>query len=567
MGTNMKRSNHIYIIRYLAALLAGVALAGCGKTVLEDNGEDVWNPLLGELPVRIRTSVNAPETKATGTSFDNNDQIGIFGFYHNGSGSTDASWEAETTAGTNIPDYMYNQMMRYNVPSGSTTGAWDYSPIKYWPNETGSGANSAHIDKLSFWGYYPYGGSGISFRNHGLTTAYANTSTGLPDIFFEVTDGSVDLMTSDLRSNLYKGMAKESGSDQYGKLTNGEVDLTFHHALSKVAFEVKKAVFTENPKPEPDLENYTVTITSIYLTNLHGSATYTPPASGWSGWSDSRPTMTVFSGSQVVTTSASSIGTVLPIPQTLADSGHEVALHIEYTLYTSSTGDLGGQTVNQTQEFLISDAGTTEWEEGKQYTYTLTFHNRGLYLKITSIDPWDDGGSFVWSGNIETNLFLDFPGDTYRLYDLDGVPTDWVNAFAAVAYGFDASGTPLYSPRMHLITTSQSEDLELVFIPENSNFRFVKFSNGSYTTNASLDIPAGDNVNTYFYVVPVSASIPASDNDRKASMYLRSKSGLPYLPINVSVLPGNADNTSCDFYIVSPEVYTSGTENIADQNK
>ena len=46
--------------------------------------------------------------------------------------------------------YMYNQLMVYN----SSTEAWDYTPIKYWPNEHGSSATSAHIDKLSFWERY-----------------------------------------------------------------------------------------------------------------------------------------------------------------------------------------------------------------------------------------------------------------------------------------------------------------------------------------------------------------------------------------------------------------------------
>ena len=122
----MKRTNYIYILRYLATLLVGVVMLGCGKTPApEDDGEDVWNPLTGDTPVRIRTSVTVPETKVTGTTFDNGDQIGIFGFYHNGSGSTDGSWAAETSADTNVPDYMYNQLMVYN----SSTEAWDYTPI------------------------------------------------------------------------------------------------------------------------------------------------------------------------------------------------------------------------------------------------------------------------------------------------------------------------------------------------------------------------------------------------------------------------------------------------------
>ena len=97
-----RKLNIRYIGLLLTFALGAAALVSCEKD--PEGGDDVWNPLKGDSPVRIRTSVTAPETKVTGTAFDNGDQIGIFGFYHNGSGSTDGSWAAESSAGTNIPD-------------------------------------------------------------------------------------------------------------------------------------------------------------------------------------------------------------------------------------------------------------------------------------------------------------------------------------------------------------------------------------------------------------------------------------------------------------------------------
>ena len=43
-----------------------------------------------------------------------------------------------------MPDFMYNQNVKYN----ESQSAWEYAPIKYWPNNPGA--------KLSFYAYAPY---------------------------------------------------------------------------------------------------------------------------------------------------------------------------------------------------------------------------------------------------------------------------------------------------------------------------------------------------------------------------------------------------------------------------
>lgn len=48
------------------------------------------------------------------------------------------------------PNFMYNQKVSYDADH------WAYSPIKYWPNEYGSQAESDDIDKVTFFAYAPY---------------------------------------------------------------------------------------------------------------------------------------------------------------------------------------------------------------------------------------------------------------------------------------------------------------------------------------------------------------------------------------------------------------------------
>jgi len=518
---------------FFAALL----FAGCGKPVVVD---DDWNPLTGDYPVRIATRLDSPRTKVTSSSFDENDRIGVFGYYHNGSGSTDGSWAAETSAGTNIPDYMYNQLMTL------TSGVWDYSPIKYWPNENRDG--STHRDKLSFWGYYPYGGSGITFRAHGTTTAYTNETSGLPDVYFtqSATPASqVDLLFSGLEQDLYKG-----DGEGHGNLTDGEVELSFRHSMADIDFEVKKEV-----AGEASLNDYIVTVTSITLTNLYESATYAE-GSGWSGWTGSCPAVTLLGSPATIVVGGSAVaaGSLLAIPQALNVSSHEVTLNINYTL--QNTADLGaGVVLAQEAHVPLKDAGVSapvSWALGYHYTYTLTFRNQGLYIQV-SVQPWDNAAEQNITTVIESNLLIE--DETYLRYDEDGDFSTWTDSYGAVADG--SSGGHLRSTLFRLITTSDAPGLKLI-TDNTTNFRFRKFNPGTGTYDAAvteLPIAAGTDVNTYYCVVPASASIPAEDADRKAQVYLVGASGLPYVPYNASVYPGNASNTSCQFYIVTPEVF------------
>ena len=67
--------------------------------------------------------------------------FGVFGYY---------SSNSEYDANSSTPNFMYNQPVTW---SGSV---WTYSPVKYWPNEYGTGANSDDVDRVSFFAYAPF---------------------------------------------------------------------------------------------------------------------------------------------------------------------------------------------------------------------------------------------------------------------------------------------------------------------------------------------------------------------------------------------------------------------------
>lgn len=68
--------------------------------------------------------------------------FGVFAYYGNGALYNE----------TMIPDFMYDQQVKFRTDYN----VWDYTPIKYWPNEFGEAASSEAADRLTFFAYAPY---------------------------------------------------------------------------------------------------------------------------------------------------------------------------------------------------------------------------------------------------------------------------------------------------------------------------------------------------------------------------------------------------------------------------
>jgi hypothetical protein len=66
--------------------------------------------------------------------------FGVFGYYTN----------SERYSGITKPNFFYNQ----NVTYGGSR--WEYTPVKYWPNEFGTDAISDQVDRVTFFAYAPW---------------------------------------------------------------------------------------------------------------------------------------------------------------------------------------------------------------------------------------------------------------------------------------------------------------------------------------------------------------------------------------------------------------------------
>jgi hypothetical protein len=89
--------------------------------------------------------------------------FGVFGYYTD---NKDYDQLAQ-------PNFFYNQKVTYNT---TDPAHWEYSPVKYWPNEYGNNAISDDNDRVSYFAYAPYvdvtASTGKTVLREGAQSAY-----------------------------------------------------------------------------------------------------------------------------------------------------------------------------------------------------------------------------------------------------------------------------------------------------------------------------------------------------------------------------------------------------------
>lgn len=204
------------------AAVAAVALASCAKFDTYQTETTVGETPVGFSAYVPKTKAGAPGQTST-TSIQRADSLGggfgVFAYY-----TDDGDYTGSTT-----PNFMYNQGVFYN------TSKWEYSPVKYWPNEYGSEAHSAATDKVSFFAYAPYVASASG--SYGITAfAPANNAAGDPTVTYVIDptpSTAVDLCWA---VNSSTGLPWK---DQTKQSTSGTVAFLFKHALARFNVNVR----------------------------------------------------------------------------------------------------------------------------------------------------------------------------------------------------------------------------------------------------------------------------------------------------------------------------------------
>ena len=153
--------------------------------------------------VLFHTSIEK-ETQTRATSLDDaalkTEGFGVLAYY-----TQNSAWTA--AAATATPNFMHNQKISWSTANS----LWNYSPIRYWPNNTN--------DKVSFFAYAPFEANPITGASKGIKLS-TNTATGTPSINFSI-NGSITNQV-----DLVYASAKDKNKEV--------VDFQFKHALSRI---------------------------------------------------------------------------------------------------------------------------------------------------------------------------------------------------------------------------------------------------------------------------------------------------------------------------------------------
>lgn len=201
-----------------------LAVVGCNK-------ETGPAGLSGDRPITFDAAATGTVTRAAGeVSVDAALQARSFGVFASYTGKL--SYENTTVS----PDYMYNQEVTYN----STAHVWEYTPVKYWPNNPD--------DYVSFFAYSPYDANPGEGSASGIIGMSRDVDLGDPWINFRLPEyaNQVDL--------LYAAPWMDQHRHNEGEPA---MAFTFHHALACIG------------------EVVTVKMSDALYANMHGDVDIT----------------------------------------------------------------------------------------------------------------------------------------------------------------------------------------------------------------------------------------------------------------------------------------------------
>jgi hypothetical protein len=174
--------------------------------------------------------------------------FGLFAYY-----TDNSSYGTSST-----PNFMYNTKVTGTTSEGTTT--WTYSPLRYWPNETGTdnnGATSEGTDHLSFFAYAPYveattNTGAVTENTVGITALTKNSDAGDPKVSYTVASDpakSVDLLWGVSNTATWDNVTGTALNLTEGlpylnlikPKTDQKVSFNFKHALSRLGLTVQGA--------------------------------------------------------------------------------------------------------------------------------------------------------------------------------------------------------------------------------------------------------------------------------------------------------------------------------------
>lgn len=175
--------------------------------------------------------------------------FGVFAFY-----TPNQTYE-QNGGGTN-PNFMCNQHVTWNA----TRQAWEYEPVKYWPNEFSVDyAADGQVDYVSFFAYAPYMDYFSDSRYNGFGS---NANTGII-IFQGGNDGLANRIGRELNFEVVSNIVNPAdppfdllgayAKDQTKLTVDGRLKLTFSHVMAQLRLQVQGVFDDTTPSVSTDI--------------------------------------------------------------------------------------------------------------------------------------------------------------------------------------------------------------------------------------------------------------------------------------------------------------------------
>ena len=349
--------------------------------------------------------------------------FGVFASYTKGEG-----FDA-TKHGSN---FMYNQKVEntsnWDATNKKFASDWEYTPIKYWPNNVN--------DKVSFFAYAPHS----TTKNSNVTVNDATGAAGYPSVTFTVVSNEIKNQSDLLWATPVLDVSKNN--EQTPVDIDDKVTFNFHHALSRIAFEVQTMIDKDNPDTDGtkdddnsgngiELDAKTkvvvkeVTLSGNFYTGgtliwdaqknaaVTGTpATVTSPTTFKLGTSHFANTETVQCGAkdskykvegQSVDRTEKQLNAVdsyiMIVPQKF-ETGNNLTIKVTYDVVTED-GNLSLGYSAVTNEISTSFNGI-EFKAGKAYKFSLHLGMTTVKLEAEVVDEWEDAED--WAVNVPLNI-------------------------------------------------------------------------------------------------------------------------------------------------------------------
>lgn len=330
----------------ILAAAAALVFASCAKTEITSENSEAKRAIgFGAYAGRTITKASTDSylKKGESTFSATNQHIGVYAYMGTATSATFMN-NVDVTLKTNGAD-----------PSDQ------YTPLKYWPKEEISD------NAISFIGYYPYNATGIDVTNFG-SSKYGSFGFTVQDAVAD----QVDLLLADAVEN------------QYYSTNAGVVPFNFHHALTRVLFQMKTDI-------DYDSKGTTITVNSLNVTNLKNAGTFdiqsTYAAGSWGSQSGDK-TYTIPVPASILTTTAApadeAANVFLLMPQTIGD---DAMLNITYTIKDKATNV---ETVNtksvKLNTIAAASGAISSWDKNQNVIYTITIGLNPILFTATVSD-------------------------------------------------------------------------------------------------------------------------------------------------------------------------------------